>query len=223
MGTSFFELNNLVHVALGTIALLGGLVALASRKGARFHVRGGWTFSIAMIFVILTTLLAMLHEFLPLAIILALATVYLIPSALLSVRHEGRHFVLANSLLMLLAGLLFLFTATQFLRINLQAETFFAGPGVLAIMFGFLLWQDIHMLRSRPLERNAWLRRHFTRMILAFTIAVMALVRIGINFGLSLEASVILPLAIAAGFIFYIYRLYPTENRAAPEQPAPME
>lgn len=115
----------------------------------------------------------------------------------------------------MLLVLLFLFTIVQFVRFNLSGDRLSLGPGVLALMFGFLLVQDWRMLRSPPSQPNAWLRRHLTRMILAFTFAVMAFVRIGIDFGLSLEMSVITPLAIAAIAIGFVYRNYPIES---PEQ-----
>ena len=81
---------------------------------------------------------------------------------------------------------------------------------VLATMFGFLLFQDLHMLRVRPEAPNYWIRRHLVRMILAFTIGVMAVVRIGIPLGLSLQASVILPLIVALIAIIWMYRRLPT-------------
>ncbi|MEX2495750.1 MAG: hypothetical protein WD448_06660 [Woeseia sp.] len=65
------------------------------------------------------------------------------------------------------------------------------------------------MLHADPPHPNFWIRRHLVRMILAFTIAVMAVVRIGLNFGLSLEASVVIPLGIAAACISWVYRRYP--------------
>ena len=71
------------------------------------------------------------------------------------------------------------------------------------------------MLRSPRSHPNAWLRRHLTRMILAFTFAVMALVRIGIEIGLSLDASVILPLVVAALAIMIVYRSYPIVDAPA--------
>ncbi|MDX1442849.1 MAG: hypothetical protein R3270_03610 [Gammaproteobacteria bacterium] len=221
MDTAFLEWNMLAHVLLGSLALLGGLVAIISTKGSRLHVRGGWTFALAMIPVVLTTLIAMAHEFLPLAVVLAVAEIYLIPSALLSVNHDKRYFTALNLLVMPIAALLALFAAIQFVRFNfVEGQALFIGPLVIAVLFGSLLFQDIRMLKRRPVMRNFWLRRHFTRMIFAYTIGVMALVRIGIDFGLSLEMTVILPLLIATGFIAWIYRLYPLQPPGAAPQEA---
>lgn len=207
--SSMFEFNNILHVAFGSLAFLGGIVALVTKKGSTWHIRGGRLFAVMMGLVILTTIVQMFHEFLPLAIVMCLTVIYLVPSAILSVNRNAGWFRGYNISLLALLALLFLFTLVQFVRFNLGGDRLIIGPGVLAAMFGTLFVQDWRMLRSPPLHLNAWLRRHLTRMILAFTFAVMAFVRIGIDFGLSLEMSVILPLAIAAVAIALVYRNYP--------------
>ncbi len=206
-----FEFNNILHVGFGSLAFLGGIVALVAEKGSPWHIRGGRLFAVTMSLVILTTIVQMFHEFLPLAIVMCLAVIYLVPSAILSVNRDFKAFKGFNIGLLVLLALLFLFASIQFVRLNLSGDTVFIGPGVLAAMFGFLLIQDWQMLRSPPSQPNAWLRRHLVRMILAFTFAVMAFVRIGIDFGLSLEMSVIAPLAVAAIAIVFVYRNYPTD------------
>lgn len=160
--------------------------------------------------VVLTTLIMMLHEFLPLAVGLVIAEVYLVLAALLSVNRGVKRFTVYSITLVVLLSLLFLFASVQSVRVSLLLDQLFLGPLVLAAMFGFLLVQDIQMLVARPREDNYWIRRHLVRMILAFTVATMAVVRIGIPFGLSLQASVILPLIVAAAGIVWTYRRFPT-------------
>ena len=206
-------INTFVHVGIGTLGLFGGTIALLTVKGSRWHVRGGKVFAWSMAAVVVTTLVTMLDGFLPLAVVLALAEAYLVPSALLSVNRDGRHFRAWNAMLMSIPGLLCLFAALQFVRFSMASGTLLVGPLVLCLMFGFLFVQDWRMLANPPAHPNVWLRRHLVRMILAFTIAVMALVRIGLRFGLSLEASVVVPLAVAALAILWIYRRYPVTKR----------
>lgn len=205
----FLSANTFAHVAFGSLCLAGGALALTVVKGSKRHILGGKVFAWTTIAVVLTSLLSMFHEFLPLAIVLALAMAYMVSSALLSFNRDFSYFRTLNVLLMSLSGLLCAFTLLQFVRVNFVLGQFFIGPLALALMFGFVFAQDWHMLRVRPTQANYWIRRHLVRMILAFTIAVMALVRIGINFGLSLEASVVIPLAIAVPFIAWSYRRYP--------------
>jgi hypothetical protein len=206
------EFNNILHIGFGSLAFLGGIVALVTQKGSTWHIRGGWLFAVMMGLVILTTFAQMFHEFLALAIVMCLTVLYLVPSAILSVNHNTSGFRGFNIALLALLALLFLFVLVQFVRLNLDRDGWFIGPGVLAAMFGTLFVQDWRMLRSPPSHPNAWLRRHLTRMILAFTFAVMAFVRIGTDFGLSLEMTVILPLAIAAITIALVYRNYPIKD-----------
>lgn len=226
MELDWLRVNAHVHTVIGSLTLLGGAIALWTAKGSRPHVRGGWLFVWTMPFVIVTSLLAMLHEFLPLAIVLALAEAYLVPSALLSVNRHWRGFRGWTVALMAIPGLLGLFSFVQFVRINLGPAPFFLGPLAMAAMFWFLFVQDWRMLRRPPSHRNAWLRRHLLRMVLAFTIAIMALVRIGIRFGLTLEASVLVPLAVAALAILWMYRRWPVppqphRGRGMEASPAP--
>lgn len=207
------SVNAGIHILFGSVTLLAGVVALSARKGARWHVRGGFVFASTMIVVVGTTLFAMFHRFLPLAILLALAEVYLIPAALLAV-GKGRQ--LARGWLWpftVLAALLGLFAAAQFVRLNFVEGQLFIGPGVFACMFGFLVWQDWLYLRGED-HPNFRLRRHLTRMILAFAIAAMALARIGLDFGLSIQITTLGPLAIAAGFIVWQYRKYPVPRKS---------
>jgi len=211
-----FDINNILHVAFGSLAMLGGVTALVTVKGSLWHIRGGRLFCVMMGLVILTTFIQMFHELFPLAIVMCLTVIYLVPSALLSVNRDNRRFRGLNVALLVLLALLFAFALLQFVRINLAGDGFFAGPGVLATMFGILFVQDCQMLRTPPAHPNAWLRRHLTRMVLAFTFAVMAFVRIGIDFGLSLEMSVILPLSIAAVVIIVVYRSYPVDKSVSP-------
>lgn len=214
-GGDMFEWNNAAHVVFGSLALAGGFLALVSAKGATWHVRGGWLFVWAMGLVVLTTFVQMLHNFLPLAIVMCVAVLYLIPSGLLSLRRDFGGFTATNLALSLLPAVLAVFAAVQFVRFNLRGQGVFLGPGLLALTFGFLCAQDWIALRERPTHPNVWIRRHLLRMILAFTFAVMALVRIGVDFGLSFEATVIYPLLLAGIAIAVVYRRYPVRRPAA--------
>lgn len=210
------EITNYVHAGFGSLALLGGIVALVAIKGSALHIRGGKVFAWLMLMVVATTAIIMFYRFLPLAIVLALATAYLIPSGLLSFNTDVKGFVALNVLLMAIVGALCAFTLLQFVRVNLGGDQLFVGPLILGLMFGWLFVGDWRMLIRRPAHPNFWIRRHLVRMILAFTIAVMALVRIGTAFGLPFELSVILPLGLAGIAILIVYRRYPVPGRVSP-------
>lgn len=214
--------NNFMHVAFGSVALLGGALALVVTKGSKLHIRGGQVFALAMIAVLITTVYSLVHRFFPLVLVMILAEVYLIPSALLSVGRKREARLAWNWPLMVLPVLLALFAAVQFVRLNLVSDQLFIGPAVLSFMFAYLAYQDWHLLVRRERHPNFWLRRHLTRMILAFTFAVMALVRIGLDFGLTIEMTTVIPLLFAGIAIIWTYRRFPVPGprASATETPA---
>lgn len=152
--------NTLVHVGFGTLALLGGGLALAATKGSKLHVRGGQVFVVTMAVVLVTTVFSLLHQFFPLVVVMILAEVYLIPSALLSVGRKREARLAWNWPLMGLTLLLALFAGVQFVRLNLVSDQLFFGPAVLSFMFVFLTYQDWVLLRRKERHPNFWLRRH---------------------------------------------------------------
>lgn len=213
--------NNFIHVAFGSLALLGGALALVATKGSKLHIRGGQAFAVTMIAVLITTVYSLLYRFFPLVLVMILAEIYLIPSALLSVGRKREARLAWNWPLMALTVLLALFSAIQFVRLNLISEQLFIGPAVLTFMFAYLAFQDWRLLVRRERHPYFWLRRHLTRMILAFTFAVMALVRIGLDFGLTIEMTTVGPLLVAGIAIIAVYRRYPVPGARAPATDMP--
>lgn len=201
-----------LHVILGYLALTGGLVALSSKKGSVLHKKAGMFFAYPMLVVILTTIVFMFTEFLPLAIVLAAMSLYFILSAISSARYQKPYAARADKVLFGIPLLLCLFTGVQFVRFLNIENAPVVGPLVLCLMGGFFTFQDVLILRRRPLQRNIWIRRHLLRMLFAFTFAVMALIRIGINFGLTLEQTVIYPIIATLPFVWYFYRKFPVER-----------
>lgn len=73
MNPTLHAISSIIHIGAGSLALLGGVTALATVKGSRWHIRGGKVFVWTMIVVVVTTMAAMFNEILPLAIVLTLA------------------------------------------------------------------------------------------------------------------------------------------------------
>jgi uncharacterized membrane protein len=80
------------HIAGGTIALLGGLVAVCARKGARLHRFAGMVFVIAMLIMATTAdILALVIPGQQVNFLIGTFTLYLICTAWLSAhRTRGR-------------------------------------------------------------------------------------------------------------------------------------
>lgn len=205
----FDPVSYFIHVGLGVLALAAGLYALASSKGSANHKRAGRWFAYPMLLVALSTFVFMFYHFLPLAIVMALATLYCISSAIRAAGHTRYTRRIWDGFLLVIPLLLCVFAAMQCIRFAQIEGAPVVGPAILALTFGWLTLQDIALLNHKHLEANAWLRRHAVRMVLALTFAIMAVVRIGINFGLTLEQTVVIPLLVAFLICAYFYRRYP--------------
>ena len=204
----FDPLSYFTHVVLGFIGFAAGIVALSTQKGTSTHKLAGKIFSYLMVVVALSTIVFLFHEFLPLVLLMILAVFYLVPSAINSIRNDGKFAILWDRLLIILPLLLFLFTAIQSVRFQFIDGAPTVGPILMASTFGFILYQDIALWRHRDRDRPYWIRRHMVRMILAFTFAAMAVVRLGIDLGLTLEQTVVYPMLIAWICIAYSYKKY---------------
>ncbi len=198
-----------VHVILGFVAFGSGVLALLATKGSSLHIRTGRIFSYLMIAVALSTFIFMAFRFLPLAIVMAISVIYFIPSAIFSLRHQLPNAQLVDRTLIIVPTILLVFSCIQAVRFQLIENGPKIGPVMMALTFGFIVYQDIRVFNQRQHHMNFWIRRHLTRMVLAFTFAAMSVVRIGINFGLTFEQSTIFPLLAAWLTIIFFFKRYP--------------
>ncbi|GAA0859034.1 hypothetical protein [Aliiglaciecola litoralis] len=212
MTESIYHINNLVHTIIGSIALLGALGALMSVKGSARHKTAGRVFVWFILFSAVTSFYPTFYKFSeigPLALILAMATIYLVITAVIAVRYQTAEPLMIEKCLPVVPLLLLILPVIRvFLAIKTNNFDIFFGPLLLASLFIYLLVQDLAILVNRQRSREFWIQRHLTRIIFAFSIGVMAVVRIGVNFGLTFEMSVILPLLGALGLVvFFRWRI----------------
>ncbi len=201
-----------IHVIFGFVAFGAGILALISTKGSPVHVKAGKVFSYLMVAVALSTLIFMAYRFLPLAIVMAVAVLYFIPSAIFALRHKSANAQLVDRLLIAIPAVMFIFSCIQAVRFQFIEGGPKIGPAMMALTFGFILYQDIRVFNQRRHHGNFWIRRHLTRMVLAFTFAAMSVVRIGINFGLTFEQSTVFPLLVAWLVIIFYFKRYPSQG-----------
>ncbi len=206
MSDMILLINSYTHITMGSLALLGGLLALCLPKGSNNHRLAGRLFVIGMVIASVTTLVFMVHKLLPLAILMAATTLVLLFSSLSAIKRTTRPKQTTQVILTLALLLISVFPLMLIIR-SLISGNFdvFLGPLIMWLMFIFLLAEDWRYLKTPHPSRQYLIKRHLTRMILAFAFGVMALVRIGIKLGLSLELSVILPL-LAAAILIGLFR-----------------
>lgn len=214
MTESIYHINNLVHTLIGSVALLGALVALLSIKGSDRHKLAGRVFAWLIVISAITSFYPTAYKFDeigPIAIIMALATIYLVITAVIAVRRTTAVSLPIELILPAVPLMLLVLPAFRvFLAVRSNNFDVFVGPLLLTGLFLYLFVQDVAIVVNRQRPQVFWIRRHLTRMIFALSFGVMALVRIGVSFGLSFEMSVVLPLVGAFILVlFYRWRLGP--------------
>ena len=167
----------LIHIVAGLLALLAGAIALAAAKGSGLHRRSGRVFVGAML--AMTTTAAVIAAFLRPNVVnatAALLTLYLVCTALLTVRPDLRH---ARALLVGLMGVA-LVAGLLGCTLGLDALGSASGnvdgiPAPPLLMFGTVglagLVLDARLLWAGGIQGPHRLARHLWRMTFAMWIA----------------------------------------------------
>ena len=161
-----------IHIIAGVIGLISGAVALATRKGANLHRKGGMIFVYAMMVVAITgTVMGSLLSEMA-AVIPGVLTFYLVLTSWLTVR---RPVVLKFSLIELGAMLVGLTVSIASFSYGITAD---GQPTVLYIIFGAVALLatlgDIRVL-TRGIQGAHRIARHLWRMCFALFLAAISL------------------------------------------------
>lgn len=167
-----------LHVVLGFGSALFVLVALFVRKGSALHRRSGQLFAISMGAAALTALYFLaVGPPAPPILISALATIYGLGMAILSLKPRKRMWFRMQAALVilpLLIGLLYLaFAGLAVMVPEIPLYIAILGPaaGVLFLVMG---WKDVQFLRAKETDRPRRIRRHGFRMALVAAEVVRA-------------------------------------------------
>jgi len=198
------------HVFVGGFVYLAGAFALSIKKGGFWHTQLGKFYVFAMVVPILTTFVFLMETFLPLGLVLALASSYFTASGFLAFKASQSYAKTWHLILMFVLLLLLLATTARTIQAFSLEPNLIHAPLLMALVFGFCFIQDIQALRKWPDNRKFWVARHLQRMVLSFGFLTMAIVRIGIkmDIGLSLEITVTFPLLLAIALAFYFHKKY---------------
>ncbi len=206
--------NIITHVAAGSLALLGGVVALLTRKGGRRHRQAGRIFLYLLAVVVMTGLFGVFifkrNAFL---LVITLLSAYLGYSGLRIIkRKDNRPQVpdIAAAIITLMAALYFLHYLS---RIGMMWS-----PVVIYSTVGYLFlviaYDGARYLIPARYYRNGWLYEHIVKMVSAFSGLLSAFS--GTVFPQFQPYSQILPsvlgTAIYIGFIIYCYRSQGSES-----------
>ncbi|MDJ0941511.1 MAG: hypothetical protein QNJ00_17240 [Woeseiaceae bacterium] len=197
------------HVVFGFAAVAGAVTALSVTKGSPLHKRGGWFFVIPMTVAALTAFVfeAQFDQPRPLAIIMAVATLYLLATSMLALRNKLSFAPIAEKVLVIVPLALLVQSVIFLVRsISIGSWATVPGPVLYGGVFLALVIGDIKLMRSRPTERLYWVKRHLLRILLAFAFAVRALFSLGIETGIPFEVVVTTPLVLALLAAWYFFR-----------------
>lgn len=196
----------LIHVTFGFTAVAGAIVALYSQKGSRLHIIGGRTFAVTMVVASSSALVFVIKDFRPLVIVMSVATLYLLATAVLAIRSSKSDVPLFEKVLIVIPVVLFLVSAATLARsVVSMSIAQIPGPALYATVFLCLAIGDLRVIRSRPAQRIVWIKRHLLRMLLAFAFAIRALFSIGIDVGIPFEVAVTAPIVLALLAAFYFF------------------
>ncbi|WP_114207416.1 hypothetical protein [Acidisarcina polymorpha] len=152
--------NIVVHVAAGVTVIVGGTVAIVSRKGGSIHVRAGWIFISAYVTIALTAVIGVVvFEFRSFLAIATIASSYEVFAGYRSLRLRGRRPLpgdLVLSVVALLAPLAFVIAIRALHKPWSPALTWSVLGGLMA-----LAAYDL----ARAILPQSWLRRFGCRSI----------------------------------------------------------
>ena len=170
-----------IHIIAGLIGLVSGAIALATRKGAKLHRKGGMIFVYAMMIVAITgTVMGLLISEMA-AVIPGALTFYLVLTSFLTVR---RPVVLKFPWIDLVAMLIGLTVGIASLRLGLEASDSASGGAEGGVAFMYFMFGvvallatlgDIRVLLAGGIQGAHRIARHLWRMCVALFLAAISL------------------------------------------------
>lgn len=210
MGT-MYDVMLWVHIMAGTLALVGGLVAIMTRKGARLHRRSGIVYVLCMIVVGVTALVMSIIRPNPFLFAVAIFSAAMALSGWLPARGD-------NLQLSKMVGIASIVAATLLGVVGMWWVIAGDVFGITAIVFGLISarfgWQDVR----RTTERNRQQRiiAHVSAMGGAFIATVSAISAVNLDM-LPPLVRWLWPTIIGTPLIFWGIRSYLQRSHAHPK------
>ncbi|WP_210517451.1 hypothetical protein [Hymenobacter terricola] len=168
------QLNILVHVVFGTLALLAGLGPMLTAKGGPLHVRlGNWFLGLAVVVLVSAVLGLAVFNFRPFLTVIVMLSVYQAYSGSRAMRTRatgptGRDGLF--SAVFLLGGLAFLVLLPR-IRLGWSPVVMYSTLGVLLAMTVYDLSRFAWLNSWR---RGAWLYEHIWKMMSTYAALLSA-------------------------------------------------
>ncbi|ALW85719.1 hypothetical protein AUC43_11845 [Hymenobacter sedentarius] len=202
------QLNILVHIAFGTLALLVGLAPMLTAKGGPAHLRTGrWFLGLATVVLVTAVLGLAVFNFRPFLTVIVMLSVYQAYSGYRVLRTHATGPTLSDGVF----SAVFLLGAGAFL-VLLPRIALVWSPVVMYSTLGTLLAMTVYDLSRfgwlSRWRRGAWLYEHIWKMMSTYSALLSAFT--GTVLGAYKPYSQFLPSvlgsAVAMGFMLYTYR-----------------
>jgi len=203
----FDPISYYVHIAIGLIGLIAGLIALAAKKGSKPHIIAGRTFVACIVIVSVTSSVLLSVRMVAPLLMATMTAVYAVGTALLALRPATpmiKTLEYGLSLAEAIVVVMFLYMALpQVAEGNIPP----IGPVVILAIPLILLVGDVNFYRKLDQRPQLRVLRHMSRMIWALIVAIRAPI-VEVNAVLQIPAPLILfaPLIIAPLMIFLFRR-----------------
>lgn len=194
----FDPISYYLHIVIGIVGLLAGVIALASKKGSRPHILAGRTFAVCIAILAITSAILLSVRMVAPLMMAAMTTVYAVGTAILALRTatplvKQLEYGLSSAQMIVIA--LFLYMAIpQVTQGNIPP----IGPLVILAIPIILLVGDFNFYRKPAQRPRLRVLRHMSRMIWALVVAIRAPI-VEVNVVLQIPPPLILfaPLIIA--------------------------
>lgn len=157
----------LLHATAGGFALLSGLIAIFTKKGAKKHIKGGQVYFWSMLIVIVSGLIVGVYRGNIFLQTIAVFSFYMAFTGKRCLRYKKE---IKPTALDWFASILSLLVASFMLYLGIKAilKIGFAGAVPMLLVFGMMLFAmsfgDLRKMKSKKFVKNAWLYEHISRM-----------------------------------------------------------
>lgn len=170
----FDPISYYIHIIIGVVGLVAGMIALLTKKGSQPHILAGRTFAICVVIVSITSAVLLSVRMIPPLMMAAMTAVYAVGTAILALRTATPNvkkieYGLSIAECLVIAVFVYI-SIPQVMQGNIPP----IGPlAILAIPI-ILLVGDYNFYRNPEQRPRMRVFRHLSRMIWALIVAIRA-------------------------------------------------
>ena len=195
------------HLIIGSIGLLGALLALFARKGSALHKLGGRTFIFGATVAALSALIFVLTNFAAPPVVNAATALIGLATAVLALRQPTKSVRIAEYVFSAMLFVLILWFLSFALPALKAGRIGIVAPLTVLFVTGLFLIGDIRFFLQPAMRAARAVRRHMSRMLWTLALAVRApLFELRDDWGIPTPLVLIGPLLLSGILILVFWR-----------------